>query len=85
MSRLVLTAVDHLCMMSAMTEYQIDPQEFYTTGQTAKFIGLSDRHVVRLVDDGHFPGSYRKSPVAKSPRQIPGSAIIAFLDKRKLD
>lgn len=69
--------------MSAMTE-EIDPTQSYTTREVAQFTGLSDRQVVRLVDDGQFPGSYRKSPVPGSPRMVLGSAVIAFLEQRQV-
>jgi hypothetical protein len=70
--------------MSAMSdEIQLDPKQNYSIGQVAKIVGLSDRHVVRLVDLGLFPGSFRKSPVPRSPRVVPGKAIIEFLALRK--
>lgn len=70
--------------MSAMSQ-QIDPDKNYTTGEVGKLTGLTNRHIVRLVDNGQFPGSFRKSPVPHSPRMVPGAAIIAFLEQRKLD
>lgn len=70
--------------MSAMAD-DINPNQSYTTREVAEFTGLSDRQIVRLVDDGQFPGAYRKSPVPGSPRLVPGSAIISFLERRQLD
>lgn len=66
-----------------MLTEQIDPNRMYSTAQTAKLTQLSTNHISRLVDAGEFPGSYRKSPVPSSPRVVPGSAIISFLEKRQ--
>ncbi len=79
-----MTLLQWFAMMSAMSdEIQVDPNKKYSIGEVAKFVDLSDRHVVRLVDQGLFPGSYRKSPVPRSPRVIPGQAIIDFLAARE--
>ncbi len=70
--------------MSVMSEEtNVDPNKNYLTGEVAKIVGLSDRHVARLVDQGEFPGSFRKSPVPRSPRVVPGKAIIEFLAARE--
>lgn len=62
----------------------IDPNQSYTTTQVAKFTGLSKKQVSRLIDDGQFTGSFRKSPVSGSPRMVPGSAVMAFLEQRQV-
>jgi len=61
----------------------INPRKEYTVGETAELVGLSDRHVARLVDLGEFPGAGRKSPLPGSHRTIPGSAIIAYIENKK--
>ena len=68
--------------MSLMSTNEIDPKKIYTTTEVSEIVGLTKRHVSRLVDDGYFKGSYRKSPVPGSPRQIPGSAVIQYLEER---
>jgi hypothetical protein len=69
--------------MSIVTRDEIDPERMYSTTETAKLVNISLKQVARLVDQGHFPGSQRKSPVPGSPREIPGSAILHFLEARK--
>ena len=70
--------------MSRMTQQkEIDSDKDYTTAEAAEFIGLTPRHIRRLVDNGLFEGAYQQSPVTGSPLRIPGSAIITFLEARK--
>ena len=71
--------------MLSMLINQIDPSKMYTTAEVAEFTQLSTMHISRLVDAGEFPGSQRKAPVSRSPRMIPGTAVISFLEKRKLN
>lgn len=81
-----LTAVKLAFIMLAMLEQaEIDPNKMYTTAEVAGFTKLSAMHITRLADAGEFPGSERKAPVPRSPRMIPGSAVISFLEKRKLN
>lgn len=61
----------------------IDADKDYSTIEVAEVLDLSYQHVVRLINDGQFPGTYRKAPVAKSPYRVPGSAVIDFMEKRK--
>ncbi len=69
--------------MSTMSDKLPDPILNYSTREVADFVDLSDKHVGRLVDQGYFPGSRRKSPHPRSPRVIPGSAVIEFLKNRQ--
>ncbi|MCA9925359.1 MAG: helix-turn-helix domain-containing protein [Anaerolineales bacterium] len=79
-----LTNAVEAVIMSVMSEKDVEPDREYSVGETAKLVDLSDRHVARLVDKGHFPGAYRKSPTPRSPRVIPGSSILAFLKAREI-
>ncbi|NJN53687.1 MAG: helix-turn-helix domain-containing protein [Anaerolineae bacterium] len=72
-------------IMLFMLSDQIDPNKMYTTAEVAEFTQLSTMHISRLADAGEFPGSERKAPVPRSPRMIPGTAVIDFLEKRKLN
>lgn len=70
--------------MSHMTQQEkIDPDKDYSTAETAEFVGITPRHIRRLVDDNFFEGAYQQTPIAGSPLRIPGSAIITFLEARK--
>lgn len=71
-----------MCFMFPVSE--IDPGKVYSTTEVAAIVGLSYQHVARLVHAGQFPGSHRKAPVSGSPLQIPGSAVIQFIEKRNL-
>lgn len=72
----------YMCIMCIMSE-EIEPNTIYTTKETADILGMHYSQIQRLFDAGHFEGAYRKAPVPRSPRQIPGSAIIKFLEQRK--
>ena len=72
-----------MSVMSDKTVEVLDINKKYSTGQVAVFVGLSSRQVARLVDDGYFPGAYRKSPHPRSERVIPGTAVEQFLEKRQ--
>ncbi len=70
--------------MSEITEIkEIQENGIYSSTEVALFVGLTARHVVRLADEGHFDGWYRKSPVAGSPRVFPAAVVLAFLEARK--
>lgn len=71
-------------MMSVMSDKLIILSKEYSTSETAKLVNLTAKQITRLVDDGHFPGAYRKSPVHGSHRVIPGRAIVAFQEARKI-
>lgn len=69
--------------MSVMSEQEITPNKIYSVQEVAEIIGVTDRHIIRLIDEGCFAGTYRKTLAAKSPYQIPGSAVLTFLEQRK--
>ncbi|NJN55169.1 MAG: hypothetical protein HC804_10645 [Anaerolineae bacterium] len=52
------------------------------TGEAGKLIGLSGKQVGRLADAGYFPNVARKSPQPRSPRVIPGSDLITYLEQK---
>ena len=69
--------------MSDSLNKQIDKDKLYMTGEAGALLGLSSKHVGRLVDAGEFPNARRKTLHPNSPRVIPGSDLIAFLVLRK--
>lgn len=69
--------------MSVMSDKLVILNKEYSTGEVAELVGLTPKQVARLVDDGHFPGAYRKSPAHGSHRVIPGEAVAAFQAARK--
>lgn len=69
--------------MSNSPKSEIEPTTLYTTSEAGRFIGLSGKQVGRLVDKGVFPHARRKSPLPNSPRVIPGSDLIAYLEQNK--
>jgi len=62
----------------------IETNQMYSTGEASEILGLSIKQVSRLIDSGKLEGAERKSPVARSPRRVPGWAIIKFLELRKI-
>lgn len=76
-------------MMSVMSDTsdtpknKIDEDKLYMTGAAAAFIGLSGKQVGRLVDAGVFPNARRKSRLPNSPRVIPGSDLIKYLEQQQ--
>lgn len=71
--------------MSIMTtQEQVIADKDYSVAEAAELLDLTGRHLLRLINDNHFEGAYRLAPVPKSPYRIPGSAIIAFIEKRRI-
>ena len=68
-----------------MSEKDFDPNKDYSTEETGEILGISSRHVQRMIKSGHLPGARKKSPVPKSPFVVPGSAISEFIKKRELE
>lgn len=82
-TRPLLTGFSTNSIMSGMSDQnEIDPNAIYSTGELTEILGLTDRHIGRLVDEGYFPGARRSSPKPGSKRQIPGTAVIHFLEER---
>ncbi len=71
-----------LAMSEKSLESQIDPEQEYSVTETAAVVGVTTRHVRRLMDAGALEG-YRTSTLSRSRRRIYGSSILAFLKARK--
>ncbi len=58
------------------------PEEYLTTAQVAKILGVSIPSVNLWVKAGDFPNAFRINPRTHSPWRIPRSDVDAFIERR---
>lgn len=58
-------------------------EHYLSTAEVAQQLGCHYRTVIRYIEEGSLPGSFKLNPNKKnSPYKVPESAVKAFLEMR---
>lgn len=59
------------------------PENFLSTVEVARRLGCDARTVIRYIEDGYLPGSFKMNPKKKnSPYKVPEGAVEDYLRMR---
>ena len=59
-----------------------DDRKDLTVFQVAVLLGFTPRHILNLIDSGHFPNAYKMNPTSRSRYRIPQKDVDVFLALR---
>jgi len=60
-----------------------EDEEFLTSSEAAKLLGVTGETINRWLQAGHFPNAWRINPHSRSRWRIPKSDIDAFIELRR--
>lgn len=70
-------------LIMTQSRQTIDKNKLMTAKEVATILGKSPRTIQRMVLAGEFPNTIRAGDYEQAPLLIPGSCVIAYLERNK--